>query len=86
MGNLGFPVENALSRFSLGSRSALKENEDGSITIYIQHTKPDKSKQDNWLPVAENGLLGITMRIYGPNKEVLTGEWKPPAIEKVDKF
>ncbi len=75
----GFPVPNALNRFALGDRDALKYNADGSLDIYIQHVSPGADKESNWLPAPEGGM-GVTMRLYAPRGSVLDGSWNPPAI------
>jgi len=80
----GFPVANAINRFAIGDRDALKYNEDGSLDIYIQNEKPAADKLANWLPSPPNGPLGITMRLYAPKPEVLDGRWAPPPIKRVN--
>lgn len=80
----GFQVANPLNRFAIGDRDSLKPNADGSITIYIQHQSPGKDKESNWLPAPAKGPLGVTMRLYAPKAEVLSGYWAPPAVKKVD--
>jgi len=78
----GFQVANPLNRFAIGDRDALKYNADGSLDIYIQNASPGAGRDSNWLP-APKGRLGITMRLYAPRLEVLTGGWVPPAIQRV---
>ncbi len=46
---VGFMVNNPIDRYSVGSRSALVSNADGSIDIYIQRTAP-AGHESNWLP------------------------------------
>jgi len=81
----GFPVANSIDRYAIGDRDALEYNADGSLDIYIQNESPGKDKESNWLPSGREGKMSVTMRIYAPRKEVLTGEWVPPAIKRVDK-
>jgi hypothetical protein len=35
-----------------------------------------------WLP-SPQGSFNLTMRIYAPREEALTGAWAPPAVQKV---
>jgi hypothetical protein len=58
---------------------ALKKNDDGSLTIYIQKDSPGKEKESNWLP-APDGPIYVVMRLYWPKEEALNGKWKPPAV------
>jgi len=79
----GFPVPNDIGRQAIGDRDNLSYNEDGSLDIYIQHDSPGAEKESNWLPSPAEGLLGVTMRLYYPEPEILSGEWLPPAIAKI---
>jgi hypothetical protein len=78
-----FFTPNEINRYSVGTKNTdLKYNQDGSLTIYIQHEKPDDSKQLNWLPAPE-GDFAMTIRAYGPKPELVSGSWSPPAVLKV---
>jgi hypothetical protein len=73
-------VENDFGRYSIGSTTdGLKENPDGSLTLYIQNAKPDDTS--NWLP-APAGLFNVTMRFYGPRTSVLDGSYRLPLITR----
>jgi hypothetical protein len=78
----GFAVHNELDRYAIGDRNELTYNDDGSLTLYMQHERPSADKVSNWLPSPEEGAIGVTMRLYEPEQSILTGEWIPPAIEK----
>lgn len=56
-----------------------KTNVDGSLDLYFQNDSPGKEKESNWLPAPKGGF-NLTMRLYGPKSEALTGKWNPPAI------
>lgn len=75
-------VDNPLNRYVLGDRSPMKYNADGSLDIYIQHERPGKDKEANWLP-APDGPFSVTMRLYWPKDSYLNGSWKTPGIVKV---
>ena len=74
-------VANELDRFAIGDRDPLTYNADGSLDVYLQHTKPGPQREPNWLP-APLAPFGLTMRLYAPKREVLTGQWHPPPVHK----
>jgi hypothetical protein len=77
----GFQVANALNRFAVSSWMPFMTNADGSLDLYFQNESPGKDKEANWLP-APKGAFNLTMRLYGPKSEALTGKWNPPPITK----
>ena len=78
----GFQVANNLNRFAVSSWMPFKYNADGSLGIYFQNESPGKDKEPNWLPAPKGGF-NLTMRLYAPKTEALTGKWNPAAITKV---
>jgi hypothetical protein len=40
---------------------------------------PGRVKEANWLP-APKGAFNLTMRLYSPKSEALTGKWNPLPI------
>ena len=78
----GFQVANELNRFAIGDRDPLHYNEDGSLDIYIQHENPGQQRLNNWLP-APRGPVGVTMRLYAPRPEIITGAWSAPPVRRV---
>jgi len=60
----------------------LKRDEDGGITLYIQHESPGKAKESNRLP-ASDGPFYLIMRLYWPKEEVLNDTWKTSAMVKM---
>jgi len=77
----GFQVANSLNRFAVSSWMPFKYNPDGSLDLYFQNESPGADKEVNWLP-APKGAFNLTMRLYGPQSEALTGKWSPPPITK----
>jgi hypothetical protein len=78
----GFQVGNVLDRFAVSSWMPFNKNADGSLDLYFQNESPGKDKEANWLP-APSGAFNLTMRLYGPKQDALTGKWNPPPITKV---
>jgi hypothetical protein len=78
----GFQVGNILNRFAVSSWMPFKYNADGSLDIYFQNGSPGKEKEANWLP-APKGAFNLTMRLYSPKSEALTGKWNPPPIARM---
>jgi hypothetical protein len=78
----GFQVPNALNRYAISSWMNLKQNADGSLDLYLQNENPGKDKEANWLP-APKGTFNLTMRLYSPKSEALTGSWNPPPVTRV---
>lgn len=75
----GFQVANPLDRFAVSSWMPFKYNPDGSLDLYFRNESPGKDKEWNWLP-APKGPFNLTMRIYAPRSEALTGKWNPPPV------
>jgi hypothetical protein len=78
----GFQVPNALNRFAVSSWMPFAYNADGSLDLHIQNQSPGPGKEANWLP-APQGPFNLTMRMYSPRMEALTGKWNPPPVERV---
>ncbi|MHC4990426.1 MAG: DUF1214 domain-containing protein, partial [Planctomycetota bacterium] len=79
----GYFIENPIGRYSIGDRDALRFNRDGSLDIFIAHESPGRDKEANWLP-APAGEFNLVLRLYRPRLEILTGDWNPPGIRRVD--
>lgn len=76
----GHLVANPINRYSVGDRSGLVPNADGSIDIYIQHTAP-AGHEANWLPAPSGNFL-LWLRDYQPGAAVLNGTYHvPPVVE-----
>ena len=75
----GFQIGNVLNRFAVSNWMPFKYNADGSLDIYFQNENPGKDKEANWLPAPKGGF-NLTMRLYGPKSEALTGKWNPPPV------
>jgi hypothetical protein len=78
---VGYMVSNPIDRYSVGSRSGLVPNADGSIDIYLQRTAP-AGHESNWLP-APAGNFKLMLRAYVPGRAVLDGAYHVPPVMKV---
>jgi hypothetical protein len=74
---------NPLNRYLINSAMlpGLKRDDDGGVTLNIQHDAPGKSREPNWLP-APKGPFFTAMRLYWPRSEALDGKWKAPALHR----
>jgi hypothetical protein len=74
---------NKLNRFSLGTKSkSMKQNSDGSLTLYFQHDAPDADKEMNWVPTPADEF-SLYIRSYWPKAAILDGSWMPPTVNRV---
>ena len=73
-------VANILNRFAVSSWMPFKYNADGSLNLYFQHESPGNEKEANWLPAPRT--FNLTMRLYAPKTDALTGKWNPPPVIK----
>jgi len=80
----GYQVANSLSRFAVSSWMPFKFNPDGSLDLYFQTDSPGADKEANWLP-APKGPFNLTMRLYAPKSDALTGKWNPPPVTKMEE-
>jgi hypothetical protein len=81
----GFQVANILNRFAVSSWMPFKYNADGSLDLYFQNESPGKDKEANWLP-APKEPFNLTMRLYAPKPDALTGRWNPPPVTRVQEL
>jgi hypothetical protein len=63
----------------------LKYNTDGSLDIYLQSESPGKDNEANWLPTPK-GAFNLTMRLYSPKSDALTGKWNPPPVTRAQQL
>ncbi|HEX9037121.1 MAG TPA: DUF1214 domain-containing protein [Ktedonobacterales bacterium] len=78
---VGYMAPNPINRSSVGSRSGLAPNADGSTDILIQRSAP-AARESNWLP-APPGRFKLTLRAYLPGRAILDGEYHLPPVTRV---
>jgi len=74
-------VANPINRYSVGDRSGLVPNADGSVHIYIQNAAP-AGHESNWLPAPPSKFI-LWLRVYMPGAAILDGEYNVPPVVKV---
>ncbi len=78
---------NPLNRYLINSAMlpGLKRDDDGGVTLAIQHADPGAAEQANWLPAPAGPFL-MVMRLYWPKADALNGRWTaPPLVPVSDK-
>jgi hypothetical protein len=68
---------------SIGDRHGLAVDLDGSLPIHIQHDRPPRESESNWLP-APPDVFNVVLRLYWPRGEVLVRDWEPPALTRLN--
>jgi hypothetical protein len=72
---------NPLNRYLINTPMLpdLTRDENGGITLHVQHEPPGKVREANWLP-APPGPFFAVMRLYWPKPAALNGAWTPPPL------
>ena len=76
------PAPSGAHRVSLGDRSDLSQNRDGSVDILMQPKTPEPDHLLNWLPEPE-GRFQLVAKLYWPREEALSGAWRMPLVERL---
>ncbi len=73
---------NEIKRYSIGTKNkTLKNNPDGSLTIYVQADPPAEELRGNWLPAPKGAEFSLYVRSYWPERAITDGSWTPPAVQ-----
>ncbi len=81
-GSDSFFVANAINRYSIsGDTPGLVRSTGGSIDLYLSHDPPS-GHEANWLPTP-TGTFRLVMRLYLPERPVLDGAYRYPAVRVV---
>lgn len=76
---------NPWRKYVLGDRTAgVRRGRDGSVTIRFQTAPPGGRAGANWLPVPA-GPFYVTIRAQGPEAAITNGDWRPPAIRRLEE-
>jgi hypothetical protein len=74
----GFQVGND-SRSAVGCPSSTMPM--ARLTSISKTRIPERTLEANWLP-APKAPFNLTMRLYAPKSEALTGKWNPPPVTR----
>lgn len=76
---------NPINRYLINSPMlpGLKKDNDGGLTLHIQHESPGAGEEANWLP-APPGPFFMALRLYWPKQDALDGKWKAPPLQRVN--
>ena len=73
-------VANEENKYVISDRApGIKFNDDGSLDILIQHTRPADEDVANWLP-APDGPIMMALRTYIPGADIREGRYAPPEL------
>ncbi len=75
-------VPNALDRYHFNNLSELTYEPDGSLKLYVAAVPPGDAPAMNWLPAPKGRSFTLTLRMYAPKEEVISGVYYAPPIEK----
>lgn len=79
-----FFVDNPIGRYAIGDRTRdLQTDADGSVTLYLQHQRPEGGEAANWLP-APAGRMRLVLRAYEPGEALIEGRYRVPAVRRMD--
>ena len=77
------PPDLPMERHVRNSNNGMTTGADGSLEVYLQADSPGKDREDNWLPTPKTGGYFLILRTYGPEGEILSGNYTPPSVTKV---
>lgn len=76
-------VDNPIDRYSIGDRTrGLRYDDEGSVTLYLQHDAPGDQRDSNWLPTPA-GAFRPVLRTYQPGPAILDNSYTLPDIRNV---
>jgi hypothetical protein len=77
-----FFIDNPIGRYAIGDRTdGLQKAPDGSLTLYVQHDRPDGERAANWLP-APAGAIRLVLRAYEPEDSLIDGRYRVPGVRR----
>jgi hypothetical protein len=78
-----FFFDNPINRYAIGDRTpGLRTEPDGSLTLYLQHDRPEGDRAANWLP-APAGPMRLVLRAYEPGPSLIDGRYRVPPVRRL---
>lgn len=74
----GHFMANEWDKLGVSGRDPLVREGDGSLVVSIGPVPPSQHVA-NWIPTAAPRVT-LTLRLYGPSDDVLSGRWWPPSV------
>jgi hypothetical protein len=78
-----FFFDNTINRYSLGDRSGLVTNPDGSLDLWIGPKDPGGARTANWLPAPSDDRFVLLLRAYLPSRAMVDGTYVLPPIQRI---
>lgn len=75
-------LPNPSNKFLINNQSGVKNNPDGSLTLYFADQKPTDAPDANWLPTPKGQKYRLTFRFYRPTEGVANSTYYPPVLIK----
>lgn len=75
--------DHPLERYSLGDRSRLAADPDGTVSLWIGPKDPGGRRSANWLPAPPEGRFVLLMRAYLPRRAMVDGAYRLPPVERL---
>jgi hypothetical protein len=77
----GFFVNNPIDRYGIGNMAEhLHTEDDGGLTIHVQHDPPEPIDGVNWLPTPAEGFF-LVLRMYQPAEAMTSGDYLVPPLQ-----
>jgi hypothetical protein len=79
-----FLVANPIDRYVVRTDSpGFEPGADGTLRVVVACEPPSGTITPDWLP-APDGRFRLGLRVYYPGAAVLEGQWRPPAVSRID--
>ena len=73
-----------LNHYNFNNYKGLEYEKNGDLLIFLEPKLLDGYIESNWLPTGTGKNFSLTARFYGPQGDLLEGNWHMPEIKKID--